>query len=162
EQTAAATRLRASTFATFTTALLGAAIVVGSRNLQNFDAALVVYTFATIFMTWGVSYHYAVWLEKPPTRMFWRRTWDLLRQRGLRGLHVVAENAGTHIALQTFIARRSRQRWWMHQLIFWGCLLAIAITFPLVFGWVHFRSAPNNQMVYVTYLFGFPVGSFTI
>jgi hypothetical protein len=53
-------------------------------------------------------------------------------------------------------------RWWMHQLIFWGCLLAVAITFPLVFGWVHFRSAPEDQMTYVTYLFGFPVGSFRI
>jgi NNP family nitrate/nitrite transporter-like MFS transporter len=162
EQTATATQLRASAFASFTTGLLGAAIVVGSRNLQNFDAALVIYTFATIFMTWGVSYHYAVWLEKPPTRMFWRRTWDLLRKQGFRGLGIVAVNAATHIGLQTFIAKRSRQRWWMHQLIFWGCLLAVAITFPLVFGWVQFRSAPNDQMVYVTYLFGFPVGSFTV
>ncbi len=50
----------------------------------------------------------------------------------------------------------------MHQLLFWGCLLAVAITFPLVFGWMHFRSAPDDQMTYVTYLFGFPVGSFRI
>jgi len=32
-------------------------------------------------------------------------------------------------------------RWWMHQCLFWGCLLAAAITFPLVFGWIHFRTA---------------------
>ena len=50
----------------------------------------------------------------------------------------------------------------MHQLIFWGCLLAIAMTFPLVFGWVYFRSLPSDQMTYVTYLFGFPVASFRI
>jgi hypothetical protein len=50
----------------------------------------------------------------------------------------------------------------MHQLIFWGCLLAVAITFPLVFGWVHFRSSPGDQMTYVTYVFGFAVGSFKI
>ncbi len=37
-------------------------------------------------------------------------------------------------------AQRSRLRWWMHQLLFWGCLLAVAITFPLVFGWIHFGS----------------------
>lgn len=43
-------------------------IVVGSRKLQNFDPALVIYTFATIFATWGVVYHYNVWLQKPPTR----------------------------------------------------------------------------------------------
>jgi NNP family nitrate/nitrite transporter-like MFS transporter len=157
-----AMRIRAGAFASLMTALLGAAIVVGSRNLQNFDAALVIYTFATIFMVWGVAYHYAVWLEKPPTRLYWRRTWDLLRRQGLRGVGIVAERAVTHLGLQTFIAKRSRMRWWMHQLIFWGCLLAVAITFPLVFGWVHFRSAPDNQMVYVTYVFGFPVGSFAI
>jgi nitrate reductase gamma subunit len=144
------------------TALVGAAIVVGSRNLQNFDAALVIYTFATIFMIWGVAYHYSVWLEKPPTRLYWRRTWDLLRRQGLHGLGILVEGAVTHLGLQTFIAKRSRQRWWMHQLIFWGCLLAVAITFPLVFGWVHFRSAPEDQMTYVTYLFGFPVGAFKI
>ena len=50
----------------------------------------------------------------------------------------------------------------MHQLLFWGCLLAVAITFPLVFGWIHFGSAPDDQMTYVTYLFGFPAGSFRI
>jgi hypothetical protein len=33
------------------TLLLIAAIVVGSRNLQNFDPALVIYTFAIIFAT---------------------------------------------------------------------------------------------------------------
>ena len=157
-----ATRIRAAAFATFMTALLGAAIIVGSRNLQNFDAALVIYTFATILMVWGVAYHYSVWLEKPPTRLYWRRTWNLLRSQGLRGAGIMAQSAVTHVALQTFIAKRSRARWWMHQFIFWGCLLAVAITFPLVFGWVHFRSAPDNQMIYVTYLFGFPVGAFKI
>ena len=50
----------------------------------------------------------------------------------------------------------------MHQLIFWGCLLAVAITFPLVFGWIHFTSAPNDQMTYVTHLFGYPAGSFRL
>jgi hypothetical protein len=50
----------------------------------------------------------------------------------------------------------------MHQLIFWGCVLAVAITFPLVFGWMHFRSAATDQMTYVTYVFGFPVASFKI
>ena len=31
----------------------------------------------------------------------------------------------------------------MHQCLFWGCLLAAAITFPLVFGWVHFETPPE-------------------
>jgi hypothetical protein len=74
----------------------------------------------------------------------------------------VGRALGTHVFAQTFIGRRSRLRWWMHQLLFWGCLSAVAITFPLVFGWIHFGSAPGDQMTYVTYLFGFPVGSFRI
>ncbi len=34
----------------------------------------------------------------------------------------------------------------------------MAITFPLVFGWIAFRSRPDDQMTYITYLFGFPAG----
>jgi NNP family nitrate/nitrite transporter-like MFS transporter len=158
----AADRLRAGAWATLWTGLLVAAIVVGSRNLQNFDAALVVYTFATIFMTWGVVYHYAVWTTKPPTRLYWQRGFELLRREGWRGALLVARRTGTHVLAQAFIYQRSPLRWWMHQLLFWGCLLAAAITFPLVFGWIHFRSAPGDQMTYVTYIFGFPTQSFRV
>ncbi len=163
----AADRLRAGGWATFGTGLLVAMIVVGSRNLQNFDPALVVYTFAAIFATWGVIYHYAVWIQKPPTKIYWRRGWQLVREQGaLRSLGRLIPLAWTNLAAQTFIRERSRLRWWMHQLLFWGCLLAVAITFPLVFGWIHFESlfgrAGQDQMTYVTYLFGFPAGSFRI
>jgi predicted MFS family arabinose efflux permease len=158
-----ADRLRAGAYATLWTGLLVAAIVVGSRNLQNFDAALVIYTFAVVFAAWGVAYHYAVWLQKPPTRIYWRRGWQLVRERGvIPSVLRLSALAGSHIVLQRFIHDRSALRWWMHQLIFWGCLLAVAITFPLVFGWVHFGSRPDDQMTYVTYLFGFPVGSFRV
>lgn len=158
-----AEQLRAAAWATMATGLLAAAIVVGSRNLQNFDPALVIYTFAVVFAAWGIVYHYAVWLNKPPTRRFFERTFELLRSEGLvRSVATIGRTFGTHILAQSFIGRRSRLRWWMHQLLFWGCLSAVAITFPLVFGWIHFGSAPDDQMTYVTYLFGFPVGSFRI
>ena len=158
-----AEQLRAGAWATMATAFLIAAVVVGSRNLQNFDPALVIYTFAVIFATWGIVYHYAIWLNKPPTRRFFDRTFELLRLEGVgRSVAILGRTAGTHLLGQTFIRRRSHLRWWMHQLLFWGCLLAVAITFPLVFGWIHFGSAPHDQMTYVTYLFGFPVGSFRI
>ena len=74
----------------------------------------------------------------------------------------MAALAVTHLAGQRFIAHRSRLRWWMHQFLFWGCLLAVAITFPLVFGWIHFGTLPDDQLTYVTYLFGFPMGSFRL
>lgn len=158
-----ADRLRAGAWATGVAGLLIAAIVVGSRNLQNFDAALVVYTFAVIFATWGVGYHYAVWLQKPPTRLYWRRGWQLAFRRGLlRGALRSARLGAVHLLGQGFIRQRSPLRWWMHQLLFWGCLLAVAITFPLVFGWIHFGTRPDDQMTYVTYVFGFPAGSFRV
>jgi hypothetical protein len=37
----------------------------------------------------------------------------------------------------------------------WGCLLSAAVTFPLVFGWVHFKLEGDSG--YRTYLFGFPI-----
>ncbi|MEZ5398931.1 MAG: MFS transporter [Bryobacteraceae bacterium] len=158
-----ADQLRAASWATMATALLCAAIVVGSRNLQNFDAALVVYTFAVVFSAWGVSYHYAVWLQKPPTRRFWERSLELVRRFGLvRSAAMVGETAATHLLAQTFIAKRSKLRWWMHFCLFWGCLSAVAITFPLVFGWIHFTSSPDDQLTYITWLFGFPVSSFEV
>jgi NNP family nitrate/nitrite transporter-like MFS transporter len=156
-----ADRLRAGLWATLWTGMLVAAIVVGSRNLDNFDAALVVYTFAVIFAAWGVVYHYNVWLEKPPTRVYWDRGWQLFREQGvLRSLARLMALGATHLFAQTFIRRRSSLRWWMHQFLFWGCILAVLITFPLVFGWIHFRTLPGDQMTYVTYLFGFPAGTF--
>jgi NNP family nitrate/nitrite transporter-like MFS transporter len=161
--TRTADRVRAGVTATFFTGLLVASIVVGSRNLQNFDPALVIYTFATIFATWGVVYHYRVWLDKPPTRVYWERGWQLFREAGVfRGTVKLVSVATTHLAAQTFILKRSALRWWMHQMLFWGCILAVAITFPLVFGWISFQSLPTDQETYVVVLYGFPVQTFRL
>jgi NNP family nitrate/nitrite transporter-like MFS transporter len=161
--TRTADRIRAGVTATLFTGLLVAAIVVGSRKLQNFDPALVIYTFATIFATWGVVYHYRVWLDKPPTRVYWERGWQLFREAGLfRGTARLVRLATTHLAAQSFILRRSALRWWMHQMLFWGCVLAVAITFPLVFGWISFQSLPTDQETYVVMLYGFATQTFRL
>ncbi len=155
--------VRAGGWATMVASLLVGAIVVGSRNLQNFDAALVLYTFAVVFASWGVAYHYAVWLQRPPTRVFWRRGWQLARERGVfSALPRLGALGVSHILGQTFIRKRSALRWWMHQCLFWGCLLAAAITFPLVFGWIHFGTLDRDPRAYVTYVFGFPTPSFRV
>jgi MFS transporter, NNP family, nitrate/nitrite transporter len=161
--TRTADKVRAGAWATLLTGVLIAAIVLGSRNLQNFDPALVIYTFAIIFATWGVIYHYSVWIRKPPTYVYWQRGWQLFKERGIiRSFSNLVPMVGTHLLAQTFIAKRSRLRWAMHQMIFWGCVLAMLITFPLVFGWINFTSAPNDQMTYVPHLFGFAAGSFRL
>lgn len=159
-------RVRAGAWAALVTAILAAAIVVGSRTLAHFDAALVGYTFATLFATFGITYRYAMWLERPPTRMYWRRGWQAFLQGGIAGnLSRLATRAAVDVAGNRFIFARSAIRGAAHWLIMWGCILAAAITFPLVWGWVHFETVPGRIDWYRTFLFGiavqdFPVDSF--
>ena len=47
-------------------ALLSLLVVVGSRRLVYFDAALMPYLFATLFAIFGSIYRYSVWLSRPP------------------------------------------------------------------------------------------------
>jgi nitrate/nitrite transporter NarK len=144
--------------------LLAAAIVVGSRNLQHFDAALVGYTFATLFAAFGISYRYAMWLNRPPTLMYWRRGWQAFTRRSFlpRNLVTLGQRVLVEVAANRFIFRRHRLRGVAHLLIMWGCLLAAAITFPLVWGWVHFETVPGDFSSYRAYLFGFPVQDFPV
>jgi hypothetical protein len=144
--------------------LLAILIVVGSRNLAHFDAALVAYTFATLFAAFGISYRYAMWLQRPPTALYWRRGWQVfLRPRYLvRNLATWFARVPKEFALNHFIARRGALRWGAHMLIMWGCLIAVAITFPLVFGWIHFETLPEDINWYRAYVFGFPAFAFPI
>ncbi len=126
-------------------AATGAAVVlgiVGSGGLRWFDAALVGYLLGTLFAIFGTVYRYRVWLQRPPTARLNRRGWEAFRAGGIRSLGTLVELTATNLAGQTFIRRRSTLRWAAHQLVFWGCVLAAAITFPLVFGWLHFESVP--------------------
>jgi MFS transporter, NNP family, nitrate/nitrite transporter len=157
-------RVRAGAWAAGMTLLLAAAIVVGSRTLAHFDAALVAYTFATLFATFGITYRYAMWIERPPTRMYWRRGWMAFTMRGFRGRNAaaLARRAAVDVAANRFIFNRSRLRGVAHWLIMWGCLLAAAITFPLVWGWIHFETVPGHFEMYRTFVFGIPVQDFPV
>lgn len=142
--------------------LLIAAIYLGSGKLRNFDPALIAYTSATVFATFGIVYRYSVWLQKPPTQLYWRRGWQLfLRPSRLPGnLLRLVKLLLSGFVLQRFIQRRSNLRWAAHFLISWGCLVAFAVTFPLVLGWIHFESAPNDPAMYRAMVFGIPAGTF--
>ncbi len=157
-----AERVRAGFVATLIAGVLVASIVIGSRKLQNFDPALVIYTFATVFATWGVSYHYYVWLQKPPTKRYWQRGWQLFFQGGPAAWIKLLKTSYTHLFAQTFILKRSRLRWFTHLFLSWGCMLAAAVTFPLVFGWIHFGTLPDDPTQYVPHIFGFPTISFPV
>ncbi len=157
-------RVRAGAWATLVTAGLAALIVVGSRNLQHFDAALVGYTFATLFATFGIAYRYAMWLHRPPTRMYWQRGWQAFFSRRSLGSNSVSLLRRTLVefAANAYIFRRGRLRGLAHWLIMWGCILAAAITFPLVWGWVHFETVPGDLDTYRTFVFGLPVQDFPL
>ncbi len=140
------------------TACLAILIVIGSRNLAHFDAPLVGYTFATLFAVFGLTYRYAMWLQRPPTAMYWRRGWQVFFQRG----HSIA-NLGRWVRrvlddflLNRFIWRRGPARWLAHFLLMWGSISAAAITFPLVFGWLHFETVTGDMESYRVFVFGFP------
>jgi hypothetical protein len=146
------------------TAILAVLIVFGSRNLEHFDAALVGYTFATLFATFGITYRYSMWLQRPPTRKYWNRGWQvffapkyLVRNIGNWFARVISD-----FAMNRFIFKRGAHRGLAHALIMWGCVLAFAITFPLVFGWIHFETVPGDLTSYRTYVFGFATNSFRI
>jgi hypothetical protein len=77
------------------------------------------------------------------------------RKKFGRNAFDASKTMATNLVEQRFIFKRSRTRWLMHFLIMWGCLLSAAVTFPLVFGWVHFKLEGDSG--YRTYLFGFPI-----
>src|SRR5918994_7177919 len=157
-------RMRAGGWGLLFTALLGWLIVIGSRNLDHFDAALVGYTFATLFATFGITYRYAIWLQRPPTRMYWRRGWEVFGTPRFLGRNIVEflRRFFLEFAANRFIFRRGRLRGLAHWLIMWGCVIAALITFPLVWGWIHFKTVPGQIDVYRTYVFGFPVQDFHV
>lgn len=119
-----------------------ALVVLGSSGLTWFDAALVGYLMGTLFAIFGTVYRYVVWLKRPPTAKLNARGWELLwrGQHRQRNLLMLPGLIVSKLFVQGFIGRRSRTRWIAHQLLFWGCVLAILVTFPLTFGWLHFES----------------------
>jgi hypothetical protein len=127
---------RAATWGVLVVLVAVAIAALGSGNLRWFDAALVGYLFGTLFAIFAVIYRYLIWLRRPPTARLNRRGWEAFRRRGRRRRNVAALPGLVvgNLALQSFIRRRSRTRWVAHQLIFWGCVLAALVTFPLVFG----------------------------
>lgn len=148
---------------TLATLCLVASIFVGSRNLGNFDPALVAYLFGCIFACFGVTYRYTVWLQRPPTWRYFSRGWTIFFSRRMMvyGWELVSHFV-VHFLGQRFIRRRGRDIGRGHMLMAWGCLLAFAVTFPLVFGWIHFGLKPGGIDTYEVYTFGFKTMEFPL
>jgi hypothetical protein len=158
-------RRKATLWSMAVTSILAALIVVGSRNLVHFDATLVCYTFASLFAAFGVTYRYVLWLHRPPTAMYMKRGGLLLLRPDRLGrnfLGLTRRLLGDFV-FNRFIWRRGKERGLAHLMIMWGTILALAITFPLVFGWVHFRHFRREGVdIYQVNVFGFGIDSFEV
>jgi hypothetical protein len=147
-----------------TVAALGLLVLIflGSRGFKDFDSALVGYAVGTVFALAGLAYRYTRWITRPPTWRYFRGGWqNFLSWRNFRRYSTLIPIAWwTDILAQTFIRRRSNQRWLMHLAIFWGVVLSCAITFPLTFGWVRFTLVPPHD--YQAWFFGVKVFRFPL
>ncbi len=163
---------------------VGAGIWLGSHGLRHFDPAVIGYALGTLLAAFAVGYRFVTWAQRPPSRMYFRRGLQLLLRhraeeksndvqfepsvesaplpRSAAGPGTLGHALATKFVTQGFIARRSPLRWVMHVCLSGGCTLAFAITFPLVFGWVHFESLPGNAEIYRVKALGFAVDEFSV
>jgi hypothetical protein len=105
-----------------------------------------------------------MWIDRPPTRMYWQRGWEAFFARRWFGRNAatLGQRLAVDIAANRFIFRRGWTRGVTHWLIMWGCLLAAAITFPLVWGWVHFETVPGDVESYRAFVFGVAMQDFPV
>ncbi|MEU8570781.1 MFS transporter [Streptomyces pathocidini] len=181
--------MRASSVATAVSLLLVLAIVLGSRVLRNFDAALLPYAVATVFLAFGVAYRYMLWLSAPASRCLLRqaRRGVFFRVRALfsraslsRARHplrtparrraraetrATARAGGTaqapaFTAQEPVFRARPRARRIAHQLLLWGSALAVLITFPLTWGWISFTATSAAGPGYELRVWGYRLAGF--
>src|SRR4030095_4204108 len=88
--------------------LLTILIVVGSRNLEHYDAALFGYTIASVGGFGAILFRYPLWLQRPATRIYWRRGWKLYLQREkfVQNTANAAKTVATNLVGQRFIFKR--------------------------------------------------------
>jgi len=146
-----------------TAMVISGLIFFGSGNLRHFDWVLLPYALATVFAAAAIAYRYTVWLQRPPTWRYWQQGWRLFWRNGL--LRNIVQLTGLlfdNFATQRFIGRRNHLRWVMHLCLSWGGMLAFAITFPLVFGWIHFETPVADLRSYQVFVLGMKVQEFSV
>lgn len=154
--------IRAAAWASVAVVMVLVGVFLGSDGLRWFDAALAGYLIGVLMSVFATVYRYLIWLRRPPTARLNQRGWESFRSSGRFGRNTVGlvGLVGTNLMAQGFIRRRSTARWAAHQLVFWGCILAAAVTFPLTFGWLHFESVGQDGGEYRAFLFGVGTASF--
>lgn len=144
-------------------ALVTILIVLGSQGLRHFDWALLPYALATIFSAAGVAYRCTAWFQRPPTKRYWSQSWRLYRTgQFLPSTAYAGQFTVNNFVAQRFIAQRGRLRWVAHLCLSWGGMMAFAVTFPLVFGWIHFETPTDDLSTYHVMFLGVKVQEFPV
>jgi len=172
--------LRAFGHASLATLLLCAAIVIGSGGMKHFDPALTHYASGAIVALFAVVYRLSMWLSRPPTRILIRRAFinvmearaasrmlkleqaaQAPRKSALALLKAFTRRLIGAFLVQDFIRKRGWLRWGAHAGLSYGSMIAFAMTFPLVFGWVHFET-PGDARMYHVHVLGLEVDKFHV
>lgn len=142
---------------------------VGSRSLQNYDAALIAYLFGALFAIFGVVYRYTVWLQRPATKVYFKRSLSILFSKDFMSFSwYTTKDFVRNILFQRFIFKRDRKKGIAHFMMAVGCTIAFSITFPLTFGWIHFTLTPESGLdpnmidMYEAHFFGFEAFTFPV
>ena len=151
--------IRNSLAAAIVVGLLSTMLAVVGWRVFEFDAALVVYAEALILSLALTAYRFSIWAHRPPTRILYRQALRMAMQpTGLlpRVVYLFARSTA-YFALNRFVWKRARQRWLAHWPIAVGCVMALAIVVPLVFGWVWVETPTDDLHSYKVMVFGMHV-----
>src|SRR2546427_9336325 len=131
---------------------VAASIWLGSQALTHFDPALIWYAIGSVLAAFALAYRFAVWVQRPPSRLYFKRGLQLLfnwksAPRSIcrpsrsnaasfprfnpfatpSASLTVGRAVATDFVAQNVIRRRSVYRWIMHVCLSGGCTLAFAI-----------------------------------
>lgn len=92
--------------------LLTLLVIVGSRNLENYDPALFGYTVANVVAFGAIIFRYALWLQRPATRTYWKRGWQFYLECGkfAKNTANAAKTVATNLVGARFIFKRGFRR----------------------------------------------------
>lgn len=141
------------------TAILASGVVITGWTWLEFDRALFMYAQSLVAALALTVYRLVIWAHRPPTQILYLRAWEMVRKpKSLPSLisHLGKRSFG-YFALNKFVWQRGLNRWAAHWPIMVGCLMALAIVVPLIFGWVWFETPADDLHTYRVMLFGIPV-----
>lgn len=143
--------------------LVSTLVLVTSWTYLEFDPALFVYAEALVLSLALTVFRCTVWLHRPPTKLAFRRAWEVVveagstRRLGGARLGQLIRRCISYFGFNAFVWKRGRHRWAAHWPVMLGCLMAMSVVVPLICGWVWFETAPDDFHDYQVMLFGIHV-----